>query len=62
MTGVLLWPAMKAQVRFIKLKQLGQARAGAGWNKHVNKFQKRIGNKVIRRWSRSDIADRTLGR
>jgi len=40
------------------VKQLGQARAGAGWNKHVNKFQKRIGNKVIRRISRKEILER----
>ena len=49
---------MKAVPGFIKVKQLGQARAGAGWNKHVNKFQKRIGNKVIRRISRKEILER----
>lgn len=32
-----------------KIKKLGQAKAGAGWNKHVNKYQRRVGNKVIRR-------------
>jgi hypothetical protein len=46
---------MKAVVGFIKVKQFGQSQAVAGWNKHVNKFQKRIGNKVIRRVSRADI-------
>ena len=51
---------MKAVVGFIKVKQLGQARAGAGWNKHVNKFQKRIGNKVIRRIERQDVDRRTI--
>jgi len=49
---------MKAVPGFIKVKKLGQARAGAGWNKHVNKFQKRIGNKVIRRISRKEILER----
>ena len=49
---------MKARPGFIKVKQLGQAHAGAGWNKHVNKFQKRIGNKVIRREQREDIHQR----
>ena len=53
---------MKAVAGFIKVKQLGQARAGAGWNKHVNKFQKRIGNKVIRREDRRDIEMRPVER
>ncbi len=51
---------MKAHLGFKKVKQLGQAHAGAGWNKHVNKFQKRIGNKVIRRLGRSDIVRRSV--
>jgi hypothetical protein len=51
---------MKPVVGFIKIKQLGQAKAGAGWNEHVNKFQKQLGNKVIRRLGRDDIATRTL--
>ncbi|HLF72411.1 MAG TPA: hypothetical protein VI759_09700 [Dehalococcoidia bacterium] len=46
---------MKAIPGFIKVKQFGQSQAGAGWNKHVNKFQKRIGNKVIRRVARDEI-------
>ena len=46
---------MKAIAGFIKVKQLGQAHAGASWNKHVNKFQKRIGNKVIRRVGRAEL-------
>ena len=49
---------MKAIVGFIKVKQFGQSQAGAGWNKHVNKFQKRIGNKVIRRDGRADVTRR----
>jgi len=49
---------MKAVMGFIKVKQLGQAHAGAGWNKHVNKFQRRIGNKVARRISRDEIEGR----
>jgi hypothetical protein len=48
---------VKAIRGFIKVKQLGQAHAGAGWNKHVNKFQKRTGNKVIRRISRQEVLD-----
>ena len=48
---------MKAVAGFIKVKQLSQAKAGAGWNKHVNKFQKRIGNKVVRRMLKRHIAD-----
>jgi hypothetical protein len=47
---------MKPLRGFIKVKQPGQAHAGADWNKHVNKFQKRIGNKVIRRVSGDEIA------
>ena len=46
---------MKVIPGFIKVKQLGQAHAGAGWNKHVNKFQKRIANKVVRRMLKEDI-------
>ncbi len=35
---------------FTKLKKTAQAKSDAsGWNKHVNKFQKRIANKVLRR-------------
>lgn len=52
---------MKAIAGFIEVKQYGQSQAGAGWNKHVNKFQKRIGNKVLRRVMRSDIASRAAG-
>lgn len=53
---------MKAMQGFIKVKQFGQSQAGAGWNKHVNKFQKRIGNKVVRRLERRDIAERSSQR
>jgi hypothetical protein len=48
---------MKVIREFLKVKQLGQAQAGAGWNKHVNKFQIRIGNKVIRRVGKLEIPD-----
>jgi hypothetical protein len=35
---------------FTRLKKLAQGKSDAsGWNKHVNKFQKRIANKVLRR-------------
>lgn len=34
---------------FKKLKMLAQSKAGAGWNKHVDKPTKRYANKVIRR-------------
>ena len=46
---------MKAIPGFIKVTQRGQAHAGAGWNKHVNNFQKRIGNKVIRRTGKAEL-------
>ena len=50
---------MKPTAMFIKIKQLGQSHSDAsGWNKHVDKFQKRIGNKVIRRMARRDIIQR----
>ncbi len=47
---------MKAATGFIKVKQLGQAKAGAGWNKHVNKYQKKIGNKIIRRVMKNEAS------
>jgi hypothetical protein len=53
---------VKAVAGFIKVKQLGQAQAGAVWNKHVNKLEKRTGNKVIRREERRDIESRSLER
>lgn len=53
---------MKAVQGFIKVKQFGQSQAGAGWNKHVNKFQKKIGNKVIRRLERQEIVERAVDR
>lgn len=35
---------------FTKMKKLAQSKSDASvWNKHVNKFQKRIANKVLRR-------------
>ena len=48
---------MRAFPGFTKLKKLAQGKSDAsGWNKHVNKFQKRIANKVLRRMLRKDIA------
>ena len=41
---------------FTKMKKLAQSKSDAsGWNKHVNKFQKRIANKVLRRMAREEI-------
>ncbi len=38
------------------MKKLAQSKSDAsGWNKHVNKFQKRIGNKVLRRMLKEDM-------
>jgi hypothetical protein len=49
---------VKAFPGLTKLKKLAQAKSDAsGWNRHVNKFQKRIANKVLRRILRRDIAD-----
>ena len=49
---------MKAFPGFTKLKKLAQGKSDAsGWNKHVNKLQKRIANKVQRRMLERDIAD-----
>ncbi len=49
---------MKAEPGFIKVKQYGQSKSDAsGWNKHVNKFQKRIGNKIVRRLLRRDTQE-----
>ena len=40
-----------------KMKKMAQAKSDAsGWNKHVNKSQKRIANKVVRRLLREEIA------
>ncbi len=40
---------------FSKLKKLAQSKSDAsGWNKHVNKRQKRVANKVLRRILRRD--------
>lgn len=35
-----------------KEKKRAQRAGGAGWNKHVNKFQKRAANKAMRRQQR----------
>lgn len=37
-----------------KVKKMAQGRAGAGWNKHVNKWTRRYANKVIRRWFKKE--------
>jgi hypothetical protein len=38
-----------------KMKKLAQGKSDAsGWNKHVNKSQKRIANKVVRRLLREE--------
>ena len=48
---------MNAIAGFTKMKKAAQAKSDAsGWNKHVNKFQKRIANKVLRRALKEDIA------
>jgi len=41
---------------FAKLKKFAQSKSDAsGWNKHVNKWQKRIANKVLRRILKRDM-------
>jgi len=41
-----------------KLKKYAQSKSDAsGWNKHVNKFQRRIANKVLRRIVRRKLDD-----
>jgi hypothetical protein len=47
----------KAEPFFIKVKQYAQSKSDAsGWNKHVNKAQKRVANKVLRRFRKDDSA------
>jgi len=43
---------------FIKIKKYAQ-RAGtaAGWNQHINKYNKQKGNKIIRRILRREVRD-----
>jgi len=42
---------------FGRMKKMAQAKSDAsGWNKHVNKNQKRIANKVVQRLAREEIA------
>jgi hypothetical protein len=49
---------VKAFPGLTKLKKLAQGKSDAsGWNKHVNKFQKRVANKVLRRILKKDVAD-----
>lgn len=43
---------------FTKLKKFAQSKSDAsGWNKHVNKRQKRIANKVLRRILKQDVQE-----
>jgi hypothetical protein len=47
----------QAEPFFIKVKQYAQSKSDAsGWNKHVNKAQKRVANKVLRRLLKDDGA------
>lgn len=39
-----------------KIKKSAQRKAGGGWNQHVNKYMKRVANRVMRRWSSEEIA------
>jgi hypothetical protein len=49
---------VKAVRGFTRLKKLARGKSDAsGWNKHVNRFQKRIANRVLRRIVEKDIAD-----
>ena len=51
---------MKAIAGFTKLKKFAQSKSDAsGWNRHVNKLQKRIGNKVLRRTLKSGRSEDT---
>ncbi len=46
---------MSATPGFSKFKKLAQSKSDAsGWNKHVNKRQKRVANKVVRRLLKQD--------
>lgn len=39
-----------------KVKKMAQRKGGAGWNQHVNKYVKRVANRVMRRWGYDEIA------
>ena len=41
-----------------KVKKFAQRKAGAGWNQHINKYQKRVANRVMRRHAKDALADR----
>ena len=41
-----------------KVKKFAQRKAGAGWNDHVNKWQKRVANHVLRRHAKDELAER----
>jgi len=42
---------------FTKMKKFAQRAAGAGWNRHVNPWQRRKANKIIRRKLREEARD-----
>jgi hypothetical protein len=47
---------VKASPGLTKLKKLAQGKSDAsGWNRHVNKFQKGVANKVLRRMLKRDV-------
>ena len=49
---------MSTILGFSKMKKLAQSKSDAsGWNRHVNKDQKRIANKVLRRLLRDQLND-----
>lgn len=41
-----------------KAKKFAQRKGGAGWNQHVNKYVKRVANKVMRRRAKDEQAER----
>jgi hypothetical protein len=49
---------MGAKHGITKMKKAAQAKSDAsGWNKHVNKSQKRVANRVLRRMLREEDGD-----
>lgn len=42
---------------FTKLKKYAQAKAGHGWNKHVDKWTKRHANRVIRKFLKKEAEE-----
>jgi hypothetical protein len=45
-------------IALTKLKKFSQRKASAGWNQHVNKYQKRVANRVMRRWFADELEGR----